>query len=933
MTATPPTVQVLVDWVNPAFGAGATGGAAWTDISGYVRTDQPLSISRGRQDNISQVQPGRASIVVDNSDGRFTPGLSSSPYGLVTLGRRVQVNVADETGTMHTRFDGQISEIDLDESATGTATATLVCADVLAELNRGESLGCATVEYANSLGPVLQYVADEPAKSTGLKDSSGNNGPTLAPRTYKGVQFPPAPVANASVVSAPTYTFASGNSPVEGGVRPEVSWAEGSATVYANTSPLPSVYFGATVTAGSSVALTAPSVQFESNLPAPMQITGTSQYYLCAWHWLDTSIQDFYEIGYWQTALCLGNTRTGEALSIAAGNYARTYGIGGYYTLNHYKKWTEPSAPYANQGTIPAGFDIFAGPVMSAVAFNGTTCTFTVCASGANSVVYASASPFGLAPGTMFNRLSIGGILGGGNGWTGNISNVCLFDRIPSAAEIANMSQLGMTGTMDYPAYQVPEWVLGWAGVPPYWTGTIDNPSGSKWDYYDLTGSNYTTVLGYGTQVEHGTYFTDAGGRLNLAGRARRMGYGAPKLTLPEGSYNTGLKPKWTGQGMINSESLASSRGGQGAVAENADSIAIYGEYPNGTIQSPQQAPWETLINVYPVSNNTGGGNVPYGAAYDNSQLIDAASWDVNTSGNPGMALGALTVDMLANTPGSSEYVAPSALFGCEIGDVIKVAENLPWWPDDALNTELFIEGVTESYSGTTATVAWYTSPAVQGRAWIPGDPAYGVLGSTARLGVSSYQSNWSYPPPVPSFSGSMNALPGTSGYVSSRDIAGMCEQMRLAVAPPLLNCSQQATAQTLATGTAAQLAWDTVGIDTALGIGAGPDANDYIIPVSGWYEIYLTVQFSPSTAGQRTAWISHTQNAVTRTIAPVSIGPSASASERTGVTTSALAYCYQGDAVGAYAVQDSGASLALGTANGGSHMSLRYIGDGTGRN
>lgn len=52
----------------------------WTDISRYVNTAQGVTITRGAADELSDTQPGTATLVLDNSDGRFTPGNSSSPY-------------------------------------------------------------------------------------------------------------------------------------------------------------------------------------------------------------------------------------------------------------------------------------------------------------------------------------------------------------------------------------------------------------------------------------------------------------------------------------------------------------------------------------------------------------------------------------------------------------------------------------------------------------------------------------------------------------------------------------------------------------------------------------------------------------------------------------------------------------------------------------
>ncbi|WP_406457126.1 LamG domain-containing protein [Streptomyces sp. NBC_01622] len=52
----------------------------WTDISTYVDTVTGVTITRGASDELSETQPGTASLRLDNQDGRFTPGNASSPY-------------------------------------------------------------------------------------------------------------------------------------------------------------------------------------------------------------------------------------------------------------------------------------------------------------------------------------------------------------------------------------------------------------------------------------------------------------------------------------------------------------------------------------------------------------------------------------------------------------------------------------------------------------------------------------------------------------------------------------------------------------------------------------------------------------------------------------------------------------------------------------
>lgn len=69
--------------VEIAFNAGpATDPASrtWTDVSDYVELDAGIQITGGRADERTTCEANTVGLVVDNSDGRFTPELASSPY-------------------------------------------------------------------------------------------------------------------------------------------------------------------------------------------------------------------------------------------------------------------------------------------------------------------------------------------------------------------------------------------------------------------------------------------------------------------------------------------------------------------------------------------------------------------------------------------------------------------------------------------------------------------------------------------------------------------------------------------------------------------------------------------------------------------------------------------------------------------------------------
>lgn len=67
----------------------------WTDITQYVNDARGVAISRGASDELSDTQPGTATIVFDNDDGHLTPGNSTSPfYPYVRRNAPIRVSVA-----------------------------------------------------------------------------------------------------------------------------------------------------------------------------------------------------------------------------------------------------------------------------------------------------------------------------------------------------------------------------------------------------------------------------------------------------------------------------------------------------------------------------------------------------------------------------------------------------------------------------------------------------------------------------------------------------------------------------------------------------------------------------------------------------------------------------------------------------------------------
>lgn len=84
-------------------------GGEWDDITGHVLTEQDVTISRGRSDWASDVDPGRCSLVLDNRGGRFSPRNPRSPYyGRLTRNTPLRVGVRHGSQTLW-RFHGEVT--------------------------------------------------------------------------------------------------------------------------------------------------------------------------------------------------------------------------------------------------------------------------------------------------------------------------------------------------------------------------------------------------------------------------------------------------------------------------------------------------------------------------------------------------------------------------------------------------------------------------------------------------------------------------------------------------------------------------------------------------------------------------------------------------------------------------------------------------------
>lgn len=99
-------ISGLTVTVEAAFGHGVLDGSpTWTDISSYFRS---FTTQRGRSSIVGRFDPGTASILLDNRDGRFDPGNTAGAYWPdVVIGVPIRIQ-AEWDSTTYDVFRGTV---------------------------------------------------------------------------------------------------------------------------------------------------------------------------------------------------------------------------------------------------------------------------------------------------------------------------------------------------------------------------------------------------------------------------------------------------------------------------------------------------------------------------------------------------------------------------------------------------------------------------------------------------------------------------------------------------------------------------------------------------------------------------------------------------------------------------------------------------------
>lgn len=744
--------QVLIDWTNPAFAAGGSAGDTFMDVSMFVRLDIGITLSSGRQDAISEIQPGSASFQLQNDTGWFTKhqtaNIGYALSGDVDLHARVQVNFIDEAGNWHTRFDGSISEIDyLGDNTGNTDVATVSVGDVMSYMNREDSLNCWTEQTVLQDGPILHWALAD-AGNTGAQglaaETSGNGGPPL--RTINSDGSNVATIAWQDTTGG-IETLA--DAVKAGASDGSVYWTQGSdqptsllrgldsGAVGPFTSPSPSVYIVPATAAQTAfnTFLGNAGYSLMTRFPPVTPTSTGADFCVEMWFTCDPSIlaKAATKLGpYCQ--LTLGNSKTQRNLS--AGIF-----LTGISTMNYtVKTWDSPPAFAAKNfagATPPAPHTSMTGvnfipdavpiPHHLVLNFQGDPVA-PVLTAYLDTVSLGSVN---LHQGQNFDTIIAGAGWNGAGSHAGGVQLVSIYAGQMSSSVMAQHCMLGQYGMWEQTSDDVIASLTSLANIPGFWNNIQGAHDGlTMTEYQDITGSSSLTSLQLFEQGEMGLLYVDVDGTLKFQTRDQRMGKGAPDLLLPPDSFDSDAGLELVDQFMVNEQATSSQLFQTGTASVNVSSQNQHGVYAVDPVGSPAQLP---LLSWSRAFGKIGLSTFYY---WPDPSMDDFSQWPSNSRADPWLVPGQLSIDLLTLNPTTGLKI--SDFYELSIGSLIAPSGTLPGnWPNESLSTEWFIEGIDEIYSLSTRGLQLYCSAAEPQRAWKAGDPVYGVVGSTTRVGIS----------------------------------------------------------------------------------------------------------------------------------------------------------------------------------------------------
>jgi hypothetical protein len=165
----------------------------WTDITGYVYYRQAQVVTRGRPDETSLVQACECTFILNNRDGRFTPGNANGIwYPYIARNTQFRMSIVDAVsaaGEIYAgyRFWGEVSEWPPSWDPTQSDVyVTVTASGVIRRYQQGAKIGSALRRYYSTLTGDLVPYAVWPCEDASGSATIASLLSSVEPMTYTG---------------------------------------------------------------------------------------------------------------------------------------------------------------------------------------------------------------------------------------------------------------------------------------------------------------------------------------------------------------------------------------------------------------------------------------------------------------------------------------------------------------------------------------------------------------------------------------------------------------------------------------------------------------------------------------------------------------------------------------------------------------------------
>lgn len=164
---------------------------SWVDIADQVRFKSGISTTVGRRDQAGSVDPSRASLTLNNRDGRFAPGNPTGPYyGRLNLSTPIRMGVDPGDG-VHYRYHGYVNAWPKRWDRSGNdCFVPITCGGIMRQLSRRRGVrsplfGTMSGVAPNDVVPIAYWPMEDAVNAT--QAASGLTGG--APMAVRGLTF------------------------------------------------------------------------------------------------------------------------------------------------------------------------------------------------------------------------------------------------------------------------------------------------------------------------------------------------------------------------------------------------------------------------------------------------------------------------------------------------------------------------------------------------------------------------------------------------------------------------------------------------------------------------------------------------------------------------------------------------------------------------